>query len=75
MTRIRETASKVHGLCVIRLIRVIGGDVNEGRGGGDRIAITGTSSRNWSPLGGPIEWTGRVEDSTPRPRTSRGGVS
>ena len=41
MTRIRETASKVHGLCVIRLIRVIGGDVGERSGSGNRIGTTG----------------------------------
>ena len=31
----------MHGLYVIRLIRVIGGDVNERIGSGDRIGTTG----------------------------------
>ncbi len=45
MTRIRETASKVHGLCVIRLIRVIGGGVNERSGSGNRIGTTGPRTK------------------------------
>ena len=41
ITRIRETTSKVHGLCVIRLLRVIGGDVGERGGSENRIGTTG----------------------------------
>ena len=74
MTRIRERASKVHGLCVIRLIRVIGGDVGERSGSGDRIITTAPSSRSWSPLGGPIECTADGADNADTGRANPGAL-
>ena len=56
----------MHGLCVIRLIRVIGGDVGERGGSGNRIGTTGprteTGDRWEDLLNGP-------------PRRARGKLS
>ena len=41
MARIRERFLRGHGSHVIRLIRVIGGDVGERSGSGNRIGTTG----------------------------------